>query len=140
MIVRILSYLLSAIILPVIRTLIVDDHAFFRKILKEFLGAIHSVEVVGEAGSGEEALAAIERLNPQVIIMDVQMPGLDAISACAAVKRKSSAIRVILYSMNDPDLVGWQTGSRAYACLSKDQLFDDLPYIIGRVSQALGAA
>lgn len=123
-----------------IRTLIIDDHAFFRKTLKEFLEAIRSVEVVGEVGSGEEALAAIERLSPQVIIMDADMPGLDGISACAAVRQKSSSIRVILYSMNNPDPVAWQVSSCAYACLSKDQLFDDLPHIISLVSQALGAA
>jgi DNA-binding NarL/FixJ family response regulator len=130
----------SAIIPPMIRVLIVDDHPFFRKTLREFLEALDLAEVIGEASDGKDALAAAARLSPQVIIMDVQMPGLDGISACAVLKQKVPALRVILYSMDDPRIFAGPSREHAYACLSKDRLFDELPSIIGRVSQALGTA
>ena len=117
-----------------IRTLIVDDHSFFKKTLREFLEALDLVEVVGEAGDGEEAIAAAERLCPRLIIMDIRMPRLDGISACARVKAKAPELRVILYSMESADIFADRPAPGAYACLSKDQLFDDLPRIIRQLS------
>lgn len=117
------------------RTIIVDDHPFFRKTLREFLDALDFVEVVGEAGDGEEAIAAAERLRPRLIVMDVQMPRLDGITACARLQQKAPAIRVALYSMDGPGSFAGKHAPGAGACLSKDHLFEDLPHIIEQLSR-----
>ncbi len=121
-----------------IRTLIVDDHPFFKKTLREFLEALGLVEIVGEVGDGEEAIAAAERLRPRLIIMDIRMPRLDGIRACALIKGKAREnapeLRVILYSMDSADIFADRPAPGAYARLSKDQLFDQLPHIIRQLS------
>ena len=58
-----------------IRVLVVDDHAFVREGLRTFLELQDGIEVVGEAADGEEAVAAAERLQPDVVLMDLVMPG-----------------------------------------------------------------
>ena len=64
-----------------IRVLIVDDHAVVREGLRAFLELQDGIEVVGEAGDGEEALEQAERLAPDVILMDLVMPRLDGVGA-----------------------------------------------------------
>lgn len=78
-----------------IRVLIVDDHPVVREGLRSMLAA-GGVEVVGEAGSGSEALTLIRELSPQVVLMDVRMPDMDGFSAMAAMKRQSLAASVIV--------------------------------------------
>ena len=62
-----------------VRVLTVDDQAVFRGIAREVIDATPGFESVGEAASGEEALAAVDRLDPQLVLLDVRMPGLDGI-------------------------------------------------------------
>ncbi|MGA9626262.1 MAG: response regulator, partial [Bryobacteraceae bacterium] len=61
---------------PPIRTLIVDDEPIARQVLRDELRPVADVEVVGEAGNGEDALVQIERLKPDLVLLDLQMPGL----------------------------------------------------------------
>jgi NarL family two-component system response regulator LiaR len=60
-----------------IRVLLVDDHAVVRSGLSAFLLAFDDLELVGEAGSGEEAVRLCDRLRPDVVLMDLVMPGMD---------------------------------------------------------------
>ena len=62
-----------------VRVLTVDDQAVFRGIAREVIDATPGFESVGEAASGEEALAAVARLAPEMVLLDVRMPGLDGI-------------------------------------------------------------
>ncbi|MDH5437162.1 MAG: response regulator, partial [Gammaproteobacteria bacterium] len=64
-----------------IRVLVVDDSAFFRKVVSEILGSDTSIEVIGTANDGQEAIARTNELKPDVITMDIEMPVMDGITA-----------------------------------------------------------
>jgi two-component system, NarL family, response regulator LiaR len=82
----------------VIRVLIADDHAVVRQGLRTFLGLQDDIEVVGEAADGEEALAAAERLAPDVVLVDLVMPGGDGIEAIRRLRERVPAARAIVLS------------------------------------------
>jgi DNA-binding NarL/FixJ family response regulator len=69
-----------------IRILLVDDHAMVRRGMRDFLGLHDDLEVIGEAGDGAEAIALADELQPDVIVMDLMMPGIDGIDATARIK------------------------------------------------------
>src|SRR5262245_51782646 len=109
-----------------IKVLIVDDHSFFRQTLRKYLEAAGTAEVIGEAADGEEALESVERLRPQMVIMDINMPRLDGIRAGEMIKKKSPDLPLILYTLNSPEIYLSRNNLQADACLSKDRLFDEL--------------
>ena len=79
-----------------IRVLIVDDHAVVREGLRTFLELQDGLEVVGEAGDGEEALPLAERLEPDVVLMDLVMPKLDGVGAMRELRVRAPKARVIV--------------------------------------------
>jgi DNA-binding NarL/FixJ family response regulator len=79
-----------------IRVLLVDDHAVVREGLRNFLALQDGLEIVGEAGDGNEAIEQAQRLTPDVILMDLVMPGLDGIGAMRQLRVRSPASRVIV--------------------------------------------
>jgi two-component system, NarL family, response regulator LiaR len=87
-----------------IHVLIVDDHAVVREGLRAFLQLQEGIEVVGEAGDGEQALEQAGRLRPDVILMDLVMPKLDGVGAMRVLRERGSCSRVIaLTSFLDDD-------------------------------------
>jgi DNA-binding NarL/FixJ family response regulator len=82
-----------------LRVLIADDRARTRRALRALLAAHPGFEVVGEAADGEEAIAAVERLRPDVVVLDVRMPRLDGIAATARIKGRWPDIRVVAHSL-----------------------------------------
>ena len=79
-----------------IRVLLVDDHAMIRQALRSYLSTYYrDIEVVGEAGSGEEALQAVHTLSPSVVVMDINMPGLNGIEATARIKQTHPHVGVV---------------------------------------------
>jgi PAS domain S-box-containing protein len=78
-----------------LRVLLVDDHAAVRRGAKKILEGVHEIEVVGEAGTGEDAIEAAKRLEPDVILMDLQLPGLNGIEAIERIHLMNPGIRVI---------------------------------------------
>jgi PAS domain S-box-containing protein len=83
-----------------IRVLLVDDHAMVREGLRSVLESYDDVEVVGEAANGEDAVALVERLRPTMVVMDINMPGLNGIEATAYITRTYPEIHVIGLSVN----------------------------------------
>jgi DNA-binding NarL/FixJ family response regulator len=82
------------------RVVIADDHTIVRQGLRALLSASGSVEVVGEAADGREALVAVERLQPAVLLLDLSMPGLNGVEALRRVKELSPRTRVVVLSMH----------------------------------------
>lgn len=89
-----------------IRIVLVDDHAMVRRGLAAFLSVYNDLELAGEAESGEQALRLCAQLQPDVVLMDLVMPGMDGADTTAALRRQQPSVRVIaLTSFRDDELV-----------------------------------
>jgi DNA-binding NarL/FixJ family response regulator len=100
-----------------IRVLIADDHPHFRKGLRALLSSATDLEVVAEAGDGERAISLATELQPDVIIMDLHMPGVGGIDATRRIVRSSPHISVLVLSMFEDDdsiFAALQAGARGY--------------------------
>lgn len=86
---------------PDVRVLTVDDQERFRQIAGEVIAATPGFEAVGEAASGEEALAAVNQLSPQLVLCDVRMPGLDGIEVARQLSATHPDTVVVLISIGD---------------------------------------
>jgi DNA-binding NarL/FixJ family response regulator len=83
------------------RVLIVDDHPVTRDGLKTAFGVSEEIDVVGEAGSGEEAVKAVEEHKPDIVFMDVRMPGMNGIQATRLIRERHPETRVILFTIDE---------------------------------------
>ena len=86
---------------PPVRVLTVDDQAMFRRVARDVIDATAGFEAIGEATSGNEALAAVARLAPDVVLMDVRMPGMDGIEVARRLAASHPATRVVLISIEE---------------------------------------
>jgi DNA-binding NarL/FixJ family response regulator len=111
----------------VIRTLIVDDKADFRRQVKEFLTSEPDIEVIGEAGDGQEAILKARELRPDVVLMDVSMPGTNGINATRQLKDEMPEVRIIILSVFDlPQYKEAAMAGGASGYVVKQSLFKDL--------------
>jgi len=81
-----------------VRCLAVDDHPTVRQGLSLLFGSTEDVELVGTVENGEDALDAIEQLQPEVVIMDVRLPGIDGISALRRIQQKAPGVKSVVFS------------------------------------------
>ena len=86
-----------------IRVLIADDHTMGRQALRNALQAFPNIEVVGEAGDGDEAVVATAKLQPKVVVMDINMAKMDGITATRLIKAQHQEIAVIGLSVDLKD-------------------------------------
>ncbi|GIV78561.1 MAG: DNA-binding response regulator [Litorilinea sp.] len=114
-----------------IRVMLVDDHAVVRSGLSAFLWAFDDLELVGEAADGAEALALCERLQPDVILMDLMMPRMDGAAATQAIRARYPHIQVVaLTSFKEDELVQAALKAGAIGYLLKNVSADELAQAI----------
>jgi DNA-binding NarL/FixJ family response regulator len=87
----------------IIRVILADDHLVVRAGLKALLAANRDIEVVGEAANGLEALALVERLKPDVVVLDLDMPVMDGIAATRELAKRGTSTRVLILTMHSED-------------------------------------
>jgi len=85
-----------------VRVLTVDDQAQFRGVARDVIDATPGFESIGEAADGEQALSAVERLAPQLVLLDVRMPGLDGIEVARRLCESHPETLIVLISIEDP--------------------------------------
>jgi DNA-binding NarL/FixJ family response regulator len=118
-----------------VRVLIADDHPHFRDGLRALLLSASDLEVMGEAGDGEEAISLAAELQPDVILMDLNMPGVGGIEATRRILHTSPHIAILVISMFEDDdsiFAALQAGARGY--LLKGALKAEILRSIGAVS------
>ena len=84
-----------------IRILVTDDHALIRGGIVGLLNAQPDMEVVGEAGNGEEAIQKTAALTPDVVLMDIGMPGISGLDATKHIKEQTPSAQVLILTMHD---------------------------------------
>ncbi len=100
-----------------LRVLVVDDHPLFREGVRAVLAAEPTMEVAGEAASGSEAVTAAAELQPDVVVMDLQMPGINGIEATRQIVGASPHIAVLILTMFEDDesvFAAMRAGARGY--------------------------
>jgi len=110
-----------------VKVLIADDHALVRQGLKAVLEVECGIEIAGEASTGREAVVKSLELNPDVVLLDLRLPEIDGIAACAEIKETCPGIKVVILTTFDDseDIIGaMQAGASAY--ILKDVNPDDL--------------
>ncbi len=110
-----------------IRVLVVDDHPVVREGIAALLGRADDMEVVAEAGSGQEAIALFQRYRPDVLLLDLRMPGMDGVAVIAQIRQETPDARIIVltaYESEEDIYRGLQAGARGY--LLKDTASEEL--------------
>jgi DNA-binding NarL/FixJ family response regulator len=118
-----------------IRVLIADDHPLFRDGMRGLLDSLPDTEVVGEASSGEEAVELARELQPDVILMDIKMPGINGIEATREILNTSPRIGVLVVTMFEDDdsvFAAMRAGARGY--LLKDSSGQEVVHAIRAVA------
>jgi two-component system, chemotaxis family, protein-glutamate methylesterase/glutaminase len=129
-----------------LRVLVVDDSAYIRKVVREMLSRSPSIEVVGTARDGEEALQLVEQLKPDVVTCDLIMPGMDGV---AFIERQMSArpVPIVIVSIaaeaSERVLSGLDAGAVDFVqkptALATEKVFDIAEELIAKVTAAAGA-
>lgn len=119
-----------------IRVLLAEDHALVRAGLCALLRNVPGIEIVAEAGDGQEALRLIREHQPDVVLLDIAMPGLNGLDVLARIKGDCPAIRVIILSMHaNEEYVKHALRAGASGYVLKDAGAADLEQAIGRVAR-----
>jgi len=122
--------------MPTIRVLIADDHTLFRAGIRSLLQRLDGIEVVAEAGDGREALRLVEAHRPDVVLLDILMPGLNGLDAAARIVGAFPHTRVVMLSMSaDEDSVLYTLRAGAIGYLVKTSDPAELELAVRAVSR-----
>jgi DNA-binding NarL/FixJ family response regulator len=123
-----------------VRLLLADDHRIFRQGLRELIERKTGFEVVGEAATGHEVLEQVTALDPDIVLLDIQMPGLDGVAVARQLGQSHAAVKIIMLTMYRQDqhlFEAIKAGARAY--LLKDADAEELITVIERVQRGEAA-
>ena len=107
-----------------VRVIVADDHPVFRDGLAMLLGSVEGIEVVGSAGTGQDAVELALAEMPDVVVMDVQMPGLNGIDATRRLSVEAPALGVVVLTMSEDDgtvFAAVKAGARGYLVKGAEQ-------------------
>jgi DNA-binding NarL/FixJ family response regulator len=110
--------------MPNIRVLIADDHVLIRSGMRALLTATDDMEVVGEAATGAEAITLAASIQPDVIVMDLRMPGVNGIEATRAILHENPHLRVLVVTLFEDDdsvFAALRAGARGYVLKEADE-------------------
>jgi DNA-binding NarL/FixJ family response regulator len=119
-----------------IRVVLADDHALVRAGIRGLLQGLRDVEVVGEAGDGHDALRLVEKLRPEVVLLDIGLPGLSGLEVAGRITRLDASIRVVILSMHTSEefvLRALRAGCAGY--LLKDSAVSELEVAVRAVAR-----
>ena len=123
-----------------IRTMIVDDSPRFIRTVCCFLAHCKAVEVVATANGASEALRAVERLKPDLVLLDFHMPLMNGLKAMELIRRRSPATRIIIITGHDSaELREASLESGALAFIPKLYISRELPHLLAKISASLGS-
>jgi len=132
-----------------IRVLLADDHAVMRRGIRDILDADTEIEVIGEAEDGREAVRLTEKLNPDVLIIDLGMPELNGLDAIRQIRREQPEVELLVFSMHDSEELireVFSAGARGYVLKSDAALYlteavkslsHHKPFFTPRISEAI---
>jgi two-component system response regulator DesR len=124
-----------------VRVVLVEDNAVFREALELLLGLRSDVDVVASVGDGTDAVAAVRRHAPDVVLMDYRLPGLDGVQATAAIHEADPGVAVVILTASvAPREFDALLAAGAVACLSKDQELDAIVAAIHKAADKLARA
>jgi len=122
---------------PTIKVLIVDDHYVVREGLRRILERDPEIQVVGEARNGEEAVAKVAALAPDVVIMDLKMPGMDGIAATRQIKQRMPEVNILVLTLYAEDFMKEAVEAGVSGYLLKDSDSEQITRAIHQVYDGL---
>jgi DNA-binding NarL/FixJ family response regulator len=110
-----------------IQVILADDHAVVRDGVKRFLSTAGDIEVVAEAQTGEEAVTLVEQMRPDVLLLDIGLPGMDGMAVTKALKSKGANTHILAFSgYDDRDIIHGMLNMGAAGYLTKDEMPDEI--------------
>lgn len=117
-----------------VRILIVDDHDVVRQGLRSFLAARADWEICGEARSGDEAVRAASDLKPDLVILDITMPGISGLEAATRIRALGTAVRILIFTMHESQRIALDVHEAgAHGVVQKSQASRDLILAVERL-------
>jgi DNA-binding NarL/FixJ family response regulator len=110
--------------LEILRILVAEDHPLFRKGMISLLSSVPEFDVIGEVATGEEAVARAADLQPDVVLMDLQMPKMNGIEATRKIVQESPSVRVLVVTLFEDDdsvFMALRAGARGYVLKDADE-------------------
>ena len=124
-----------------IRTMVVDDSPRFLRTICSFLLQYKSVDVVATASGAMDALRAVDRLKPDLVLLDFRMPLVNGLEATAQIRRRSPATNVVIITGYDSaELREASIESGALAFIPKLYVSRELPHLLNKIAASLGSA